>query len=108
MKVLLLLLLALTVSRTMAQSKLAARLPAGDLRGNNSHQVIFSYRQGLGTNHDTVTYLRDTLMGKRIFSLVQLANGEVRRVPNSSIRFVLPDAPVSPSTATMRNLAKIQ
>ncbi|GAB2702029.1 hypothetical protein GCM10027037_29410 [Mucilaginibacter koreensis] len=74
----------------MAQSKLAARLPGGDLRGSNSHQVVFSYRAGLSMNHDTVTYLRDTLMGKRIFSLVQLGSGEIRRVPNASIRFVSP------------------
>lgn len=94
MKTMLLLLLVLTVSRAMAQHVPKALASATNASKEKSpRKVIFSYRNGFGTSHDTVMYLRDTLMGKRLFSLVQLGDGEIRRVPVRSLNFI--DAPVS-------------
>jgi len=97
MKSLFILLLVLVAGGAAAQSQqslaanvnLAKRLDkhATDFNAFGAdHRAVFTYRGGFATHHDTVTYLRDTILYKRPFCLVQMANGEIRRVPAGSIK----------------------
>lgn len=52
----------------------------------NDHKAVFTYRGNFVTHHDTVIYLRDTILYRRAFSLIQMPDGEIRRVPAGSIR----------------------
>jgi hypothetical protein len=101
MKSIFILLLVLVAGRVAAQTQptgqqsLAANVNIAkqfDKRATDynafgaDHRAVFTYRGNFATHHDTVTYLRDTMVYKRPFCLVQLASGEIRRVPAGSIK----------------------
>ncbi len=87
MKFILLLPFALLVGRTSAQTRQPlAQMQTASHASAAQNKVLFTYRGNFATHHDTVIYLRDTTIAKRTFSLIQLPDGNVRRVSVESIR----------------------